>query len=281
MITETEIQYKILQNSLSRFSIHLNKADSLADISKCLLQNAKYLYNYSFCRFHYFHQEKYVCCNINHRSADIQVSAKNHFCNKENTVFNSAIPYYKKSVASNIELEYENVCETWIWKFEYGENAGMLVTIVSEGKDRFLKEQISAVKIATEMLYTKIRMILLMDDLKQQQEALLCSYKKLEESNSIISTLLSKQEETIEERTQAVTRLNEKLVALIQFNSHNIREPLTRVMGLMNLHELTTTEEYFNQYWPLLKISVRDMDRTIRQIIFNTENIDKYENFFD
>ena len=280
-MTETDFQYRILQNSISRFSIYLNKADSLPDVCNCLLQNVKYLYNYSFCRFHYFHGGKHVCYTVNRNNAKIEEGTSPFLSPIENEVFANAIPYYHKTASEDANHSAGIVNEMWIWKFNYNEEAGMMVTVHSGGDFRFLKEQIPLVKIAAEMLYTKTRVILLLDDLHQKQEALLYSYKKLEESNALISNLLSQQERTIEDRTQALTRLNARLVELIQFNSHNIREPLTRVMGLMSLYELMSHENFFTEYWPLLEDSVNDMDKTIRYVISKTEKIEKHENLFD
>lgn len=278
-VVETDFQYRILQNSISRFSIYLNKADTLNDICNCLLRNTKYLYNYSYCRFHYFHQGKHVCYTINRHEAKIEQGDIFFLSEAERKVYDSSIPFYQKMETDYALSADGSMSEVWIWKFPYNDDAGMIVTIHSTGEFRFLKEQIPFVKIAGEMLYTKTRMVLLVNDLNQQQQALQQSYKKLEESNALVSTLLSQQERTIDDRTQALTRLNTKLVDLIQFNSHHIREPLTRVMGLMSLYELMSPADFFEEYWPLLEESVKDMDKTIRQVISKTEKIEKHENF--
>ena len=280
-MADIDSQYRILQNSISRFSIYLNKADSLPDVCDCLLQNVKYLYNYSYCRFHYFHGNKHICYTVNRNNAKLEEDNQTFLYPAEKEVFTTAIPYYHNTLLEDDNPSAGTLKETWIWKFMYNEDAGMMVTIHSAGDFRFLKAQIPLVKIAAEMLYTKTRMIVLLDDLQQKQEALICSYKKLEESNVLISTLLSQQKRTIDDRSQALSRLNARLVELIQFNSHTIREPLTRVMGLMSLYELMTHENFFTEYWPLLEESVNDMDKTIRQIIAKTEKIEKHENLFD
>lgn len=278
-MVETDFQYRILQNSISRFSIYLNKADTLADICNCLLRNTKYLYNYSYCRFQYFHEGRHVCYTINRHDSVVECGDASFFTEAERRVYDSSVPYYQRMTSQCSVYDDEETGEMWVWKFAYNEAAGMVVTVCSSGEYRFLKEQIPFVKIASEMLYTKTRMVLLIDDLNQKQHALQCSYKKLEESNALVSTLLSQQEKTIDDRTQALVRLNTKLVDLIQFNSHHIREPLTRVMGLMSLYDLMSPDDFFSEYWPMLEESVKDMDKTIRQVISKTEKIEKHENF--
>ncbi len=264
---EIEIQYRILYDSLSRFSIHLNKTKDLTDIHRCLLQNIKYLYNYSQCRFACFHDHHFIQYDLSAFDAEPEAGSNVRLCETEREVFNSGIPYYEKNDKET------NGGDVWIWKFEYSTGAGVLVTLRSDSTMRFSKEQIPVLKIASEMLYTKTRMVLLLNDLRQKQEALTDSCRQLEESNKIISTLISTQEKIIEDRTRALTQSNADLLDLVQFNSHNIREPLTRIIGLMRLRALTTGEEFFDEYWPLLETSVGDLDNTVKQVILKTKMV--------
>ncbi len=278
MLTDADIRYRILQTGLSRFSIHLNKADSLTDISKCLLQNTKYLYNYTRCRFHYISDDQFVCYTITLHQGKVETGAE-HFLNEtEQEVFDTGIPYYQKKVVNDGEEDAKGDShETWIWRFKYKGEAGILVTIEANEMFAFSQEQIPLVKITSEMLYTKTRMVLLLTDLEQKQETLMVSYKKIEEKNTFISNLVVLHEKTIEQRTRALRNANTKLVELIQFHSHNVREPLTRVMGLLNLYTIVSQEEFFNDCWPMLEKSVDDMDKTIKEIIIKTEKIEVYE----
>jgi len=90
--------------------------------------------------------------------------------------------------------------------------------------------------------------------------------------NKVITQLISEREKTIEERTAELRIANTKLIELIQFNAHNIREPLSRIMGTMNLREYVSDEEFMENYWKLMEKSVNDLDNTIKHVIFSAEN---------
>lgn len=60
---------------------------------------------------------------------------------------------------------------------------------------------------------------------------------------------------------------------MIQFNSHTIREPLTRIMGLMQLKQLVSDEEFFRSCWSMMVTSVHDLDNCLKEAIVKTESI--------
>jgi tetratricopeptide (TPR) repeat protein len=99
--------------------------------------------------------------------------------------------------------------------------------------------------------------------------------------NTTINKLVNEQEHTILERTKELAvsyeqlevssaklaEYNKKLVELIQFNAHNMREPLTRVMGAIIVQEYVSQEEFNAEIWPDLRRSVNDLDKIIKEVI--------------
>ena len=100
------------------------------------------------------------------------------------------------------------------------------------------------------------------------------SYMVQKNLNKIISELVAKQEITIELRTKELAVSNErlahanrKLLELIQYNAHNMREPLTRVMGAMIIQEYMTHEDFYTEVWPQMQKAVTDLDNSIKDVI--------------
>ena len=90
----------------------------------------------------------------------------------------------------------------------------------------------------------------------------------------VIEDLVSEQEKTIEQRTRELAdantnllHVNKKLVELIQYNSHNIREPLTRIMGAIIVSEYITQDEFMNDILPPMKNAVQDLDNSLKNVI--------------
>lgn len=99
---------------------------------------------------------------------------------------------------------------------------------------------------------------------KKRSDELLLNETKL---NNTITKLVNEQEETIKQRTQQLAHANKKLVELIQYNAHNLREPLARVMGAMNIQEYMTNEEFYSEIWPGMRKAVTDLDNSIKDVI--------------
>ena len=92
--------------------------------------------------------------------------------------------------------------------------------------------------------------------------------------NNTIKKLVAEQEETIRKRTAELadsnSRLkhsNKKLLELIQYNAHNLREPLARVMGVINIRDLVSPEEFNTEIWPQMQKAVTDLDNSIRDVV--------------
>lgn len=123
------------------------------------------------------------------------------------------------------------------------------------------------------MLFTKMRLITLLQTIQKNEAELMYTHKQLEDSHATISELVSTQEEIVEIRTLELTKINKQLVDIIQFNSHVIREPLTRIMGLMQLRPMVSNEEFFKKCWPMMITSVNDLDKRLKEVIIKTERI--------
>ena len=93
--------------------------------------------------------------------------------------------------------------------------------------------------------------------------------------NATISKLVDEQEKTIALRTEALTQSNEKLVDLIQFNAHNLREPITRIMGLLMMHKDVSHEEFFDTCIPMMEETITGLDNTLKEVIMTSEQTKK------
>jgi signal transduction histidine kinase len=98
--------------------------------------------------------------------------------------------------------------------------------------------------------------------------------EQLLQKNTVITKLVNEQEQTIQVRTAELAasndkliHANKKLVELIQYNAHNLREPLMRISGAMVIQEYLPTEEFFEDIWPQMRKAVTDLDDSIKNVI--------------
>ncbi|TKK68563.1 hypothetical protein FC093_10600 [Ilyomonas limi] len=277
MITDTQLEYRALYDSLSHFSIELNNANSLSDIQLMLQNNIKLLFNCCVCRITYFQQNNFVCYTITNEMPAVITGTHQLLWDVEKLLYYEGLPLRLNATEHGAVLQnipYKGkIDKLWGWKMNYGDEAGILITILADEERPFSRKHIPMVKTISEMLFTKMRLIHLLQTIQKNEADLRLTNKQLEASNATISELVKGQEKIIEERTRELTQLNKQLIDIIQFNSHNIREPLTRIMGLMQLKPLISEEEFFINCWPMMVASVQDLDMRLREIIMKTEKV--------
>ena len=101
--------------------------------------------------------------------------------------------------------------------------------------------------------------------------ALYRNFRTQQRLNTKISELVTQQEKVILQRTADLRDTNARLKKLIQFNAHQIREPITRILGLMGLRDSMPKEEFVDECLPMLHESVADLDQAVREVVKNTE----------
>ena len=90
---------------------------------------------------------------------------------------------------------------------------------------------------------------------------------QLVEEKAKVVKLVEEQEQTIAERTDELANANKKLVELIQYNAHYMREPLARVMGAISIAEFVDHDEFVNDIIPQMTRAANDLDNAIKEVI--------------
>ncbi len=277
MLTNPPEEYRVIYDNLSQFTIELNNANSLTNIQLTLQNNIKYLFNCSVCRITYFQQNNFVCYTIANEMPAVVTGTYQLLWDVEKLLFYEGLPLRLNmnehaSILQNLPYNNE-VTQLWGWRLNYRDDAGILLTILANEEKPFARKHIPLVKMICEMLFSKIRLILLLQTVQKNEDDLTLTSNQLEESPVIYNEQVNFQEKIIDKRTLELTRLNKKLLDIIHFNSHTIREPLTRIMGIMQLKSLISEEEFSKDCWPLLVSSVQDLDDRIKEFIVKTEKI--------
>jgi len=127
----------------------------------------------------------------------------------------------------------------------------------------------------------------LVTELKNEREQVLEVNEKLEEANTEISaqseTIASyngKLEAMVEKRTKDILQLNKKLIEYSFVNSHKIRGPLARVLGLIYLMRKNPANgPDHDEYLDKLEISANELDYMVKEltIVLSVETNDRIE----
>jgi signal transduction histidine kinase len=76
----------------------------------------------------------------------------------------------------------------------------------------------------------------------------------------------------IEVQNQELVKANSDLDRFVYSASHDLRAPLSSVMGLVHLSRMTTQETELRKYLEMIGVRVRDLDRVIKDILDYSRN---------
>lgn len=257
MITESNQIFRITYEAFSKFSNTLNRCRTFEEIAECFTVNLKYLFNYHLFRASYNRNETFVHLNSFTGTTTVQVDNKANYLEYEKILLQKSVPQRWTDVTS-LQLPEsflpvdEETPELWGWNFVNDERQ-IIVSVLCGSRKKFSQKDITFLKLVADNLETKLLE--------------LCLIKELDEKNKLISIINEDQKEVIKKRTSEIAIKNKTLLEISVLNAHSVREPLSRVLGLVNLLDDDYTEELIKQVIPLIKISSNDLDAALQNVI--------------
>ena len=100
-----------------------------------------------------------------------------------------------------------------------------------------------------------------------QNKNLTEAYETIKLKNELIETIVKNQQQTITKRTESIAEKNKKLLHISALNAHNVREPLSRIQGIVQLAELVDTETFKSEMMPKLESTVNELDEVLHEVV--------------
>jgi signal transduction histidine kinase len=85
-------------------------------------------------------------------------------------------------------------------------------------------------------------------------------------------TEMKRNEKTLQKQNEELHKINLELDNFVYSVSHDLRSPLTSMLGLIGISELATDDEVLLEYFEMLKQSIRKMDKFILDILDYSKN---------
>ena len=262
MITESNQIFRITYEAFSKFSNNLNRCRTFSEIEECFTVNLKYLFNYHVFRASYHRGNTFVHLDSIKGKTIASVDKIATYLEHEKLLLEKKIPLkWNNLQALNlpecfVSVEEESP-ELWGWNFT-NDNRQIIITVLAGSRKNFSWKDITFLKLVAENLETKLLE--------------LCLIKELDEKNKMISVINKHQKEIIKQRTLEIAGKNKTLIEISVLNAHNVREPLSRIIGLVNLLGSEFTDESLNEIVPLIKTSSKDLDRALQNVINHATN---------
>ncbi len=175
------------------------------------------------------------------------------------------------------QLDFEGKLEELKAKFYFEEKqkeAEYLLELKDTLYQNILKEEMAEKKYLTNIiiLFALIFTLTLIFYL-----VVLRKNKKLLEQKKEIERLVAIQENEISIKSQQLQITNETIEKYAHHNAHELRGPLARILGIINLFEFDNIDKV--DLWRRMKESANELDNVVHKISLDLEEKQKIENY--
>ena len=143
----------------------------------------------------------------------------------------------------------------------------MIISLVADENRIFTSRDIDILKLAADCFDAKFKELNLKRELAKKNRILEGALTTIQEQNAEIHKINKNQKKIIRKRTEEIVKKNEKLLKISVLNAHNVKEPLSRIQGIVELFDLMDDESCREELLPRLKSSVNEMDEIVRKVI--------------
>ncbi|TVZ28041.1 hypothetical protein JM83_3128 [Gillisia sp. Hel_I_86] len=263
--------YRITYEAYSKFANKISRCQTLKEVGEVSKTHLKYLLNYHIIRLSIEQGDKYLFFSITKSGVDYDFEEKSEMLGHEKDLLEKEIPIYTNNVPMewlkrNMDTSLLEKPEMWAWLFN-NNGRKVTVTLISDKNKAFTVADLEILKLAVDCFEAKFHEIYLAKMLYAKNKSLLEALETIRSKNSEIQNIVNNQKQIIEQRTSEIVEKNKKLLHISVLNAHNIREPLSRIQGLIGLFPHFTNEEIRQDLIPKIETSAEEMDRELQAAI--------------
>ena len=275
----TSAKYRITYKAFSKFSASISKAKNIEALTCILHKKSKYLFDYKLFRITITKKNTAAIFTFTAEKAryDEDISllyAYEHELLKHQTAF---CREQKKNIFGNQVIQISQLHPLlWGWHFKYNE-LNVCTSILADDSKNFANSDIEILHLLVDTVTTKFKELQFKKELELKNQNLKEALLLIEKKNSEIIQIVDSQKAIIAARTKEIRGKNNKLLEISKMNAHHVREPLSRILGLMEIMDHLSKEELQGDVLHYLKESAKDLDCTLKKIIaMSAAEIDKF-----
>lgn len=271
MIIGANQVFRITYEAFSKYSNRLLRCRSFRDIEDCFRINLKYLFNFHVFRASYQRNGTFIHVVATSAKTSITVQKTPDYLDFEQKLLGNGMPMKWTDLGEiNLPPEYalpageEGIL--WGWHIK-NDDRQIVVSVLSGLSKSFSKADIAFVKLVAENLESKLLEVCLFEEVDEKNKKLEEAVQIINDKNAIITAIIEEQKQVIHDRTREIEDKNKTLLEISVLNAHNVREPLSRILGLVSLVDVEEPEEIIATIIPRLKTSSNDLDVALQNII--------------
>lgn len=268
--------YRITYEAYSKFANNISRCKSLKEVGEVSRTHLKYLLNFHIIRLTIQQGDKYFFFSIAGNQVDYDLKEETQILDHEKELLKNEIPILTSEIPKDwikenintVELENPNL---WGWFFKKNDRK-ITVTLIADKNKPFNTGDVDILKLAVDCFEAKFHEIYLAKQLDKKNKSLIEALKTIRDKNDQIQKIVENQQEIIEDRTREIVAKNKKLLHISALNAHNVREPLSRIQGLIQLFDLFDDQQIRDEIIPKLEKSAEEMDQVLQEVISMATN---------
>ncbi|MCB7480785.1 histidine kinase [Christiangramia sediminis] len=263
--------YRITYEAYSKFANDINRCADLEEVAEVCKTHLKYLLNFRIIRMTIYQGDKLFFFEQFGTKIWFDLREESQLFPYEKELLEKGIPLITNEIPDelirnkvSLDSLYDPVL--WGWCFNKHERK-VLVSLLADQKKTFSIGDVEILKLIVDCIQAKFSEIYLKRQLAIQNRNLSEAYDTIKSKNLEIENIVENQKQTIKERTHEIVEKNKKLLHILALNSHSIREPLSRIQGIIQLFEFMDDKECRAELIPKLETTVEEMDEILKEVV--------------
>lgn len=262
--------YRITYEAFSKFANNISRCSSLKEIGDVSKTHLKYLLNFQIISISVQQEEKYLCLLLTGNKVHYDNKESLELLDHEKKLILNGIPFTSPLIPTKwLELKPEikdSVPVLWGWLFNKNDH-NIIVSLVSDQNKPFSAGDIDILKLAVDCYEAKFQEIYLKEQLEKKNQSLTAALEIIKQKNEEIELIVQNQKQIISDRTAEIIEKNKKLLVISTLNAHNVREPLSRIQGIIHLFDYYEDKDIRSLLIPKLESSAEEMDKVLQEVI--------------
>ncbi|MCC4211915.1 hypothetical protein [Leeuwenhoekiella parthenopeia] len=283
-------KYRITYEAFSKLSGSLSKVESVEELGIVANRHLKYLFNFKMLRIVMLFKNETAVSFTFLKSKEPKIVDSDELLDYEKQLFKVKIPLLRALNTTDLPghatalYENWNKPKLWGWHTTSGERE-ICFSLISDDTESFNHSDMEILNLLVDNITSRYFQIYLSQQLKTKNLRLKEAITEIELKNTEIERINNNQQNIIFRRTEELHFKNKKLLELSKLNAHDLREPLTRILGFLEISELYTDEDLRKSILPKLKESALELDLIFRRVVSQSEqtasNANLIENGYD
>lgn len=263
--------YRIAYEAFSKFANGISRCSNLEEVGQISQRHLKYLLNFQFIRLTVEQEDRFLFFSLTRNKIWYDIKNATRLLDYEEELFQKEIPLKNSQIPDELFEGHLNRDELknpvlWGWAFKRNERK-IIVSLISDDQKTFTAGDIDILKLTADAYEAKFHELYLKKQIARKNKSLSQALKTISKQNDKIRKIVENQQQIIDERTLEIRQKNEKLLQISALNAHNVREPLSRIQGIIQLFDAFDDTTCREELIPKLKVSAEEMDQVLQQVI--------------